>query len=231
LKPFLAALLLASLTLAGCEAPMRLAPGTAGLRVEVRATPKSGFSEGGEGYLAEESGPSQGAYARVDYARLRDIVVWLEPGGTSPAPPPPALHLDIPTAGAPLLATSPGGALTLSNRGSGPINVFSVSAASPFDTGPISPGAGAEARFDKPGVVELLSDQTSAPLGAVYVAPTPWVRLARHGETLEFSDLPPGPCRVQAWHPRLPASSAEALLIPDRVSRVRVLVSVNALKR
>ncbi len=222
----------------GCEAPVRIRPGLAAVRVRVVAEPKRGYSKPRtDEYGVSDGPPNAGAYERVDYSTLGDIVIWAAPvEGPAYTPHSPTVTLrvtDTPARedGLPLYATGVGGKLVVRNDGAQVRHLYSVSHANGFDLGAIPPGQEASHLVRTPGVIELLDTTRSDPVAVIFVAQTPWVRVSHNRETVTFTDLPPGSCQVKCWHPRLPASGATVTLLADQVSKTRVTVGVNALPK
>ncbi|MCP4250447.1 MAG: hypothetical protein GY778_25675 [bacterium] len=231
----------------GCEAPVRIQPGLSAIRLSIQAEPKTGYrrpvssTTGDDVYEDEAPGasvPTSGAYALVDYDRLENIVVWMEPQGAG-APDasevqPATVSIDLSkpdAADRPWLTrvTGVGGRLVFDNRSSRPQIVYSLSEGNEFDLGEIAPGANFEHVVQQPGLIEVLSEARDDPIARIYVAPTPWVQRARSGRRVTFTDLPPGPYRAYCWHPRLPGSTTTVTLVADEVTQARLTVAVNSL--
>ncbi|MCK6484277.1 MAG: hypothetical protein HUU22_10075 [Phycisphaerae bacterium] len=233
--------------LAGCEAPVKIQPGLSGARITIQAKPKSGYHRPVAGVSGvdpygmstpasvDDEVPQTGAFALVDYDHLDDIVVWLEPQNrVTPDAVPPDITLDVATpdpAGPPLFATGVGGVLRVRNTGRRAESVYSVSEGNEFDLGALPAGGMARSTLHRPGVVEVLLDSRNEPLARVYVAPSPWVRRARGGQSVVFADLPPGAYRAACWHPRLPGTEQNVQLRADQLTRVTLVVGVDALAR
>jgi hypothetical protein len=179
---------------------------------------------------------SKGQYERVDYSRLSDIIVWLEPpkrngsaapGGTgvpqvthdvTPKTPDPTIH-----------PVTVGQTIVLRNRSTDPIAPYSVSDGNEFELPPIGPGATRTQVVRGEGPIELLVDPAQPPVVLLYAAPSRWVARARSGQTVTFEDVPPGAYRAAAWHPRLPSSVVEMVLEPGRASNATLTVGVDAM--
>ncbi len=228
----------------GCEAPVRIQPGLSAIRLSIQAEPKTGYRRpvawaDRDVYDTEapsEPAPASRAYALVDYDRLENIVVWVEPQGaaTGTAAPSAPVSIDLSkpdTADRPwsIRVTAVGGRLMFHNRGSRPRTVYSLSDGNEFDLDEIAPGGQAEYVARRPGLIEVLVVDQDHPIVRIYVAPTAWVQRARNGRPVTFTDLPPGRCRVCCWHPRLPGSTISVSLVADEVARARLTVAVNSL--
>lgn len=234
-------LILTTLSMAlllGCQtgAP-RPSPGMSSLHVKVIAEPKAGvFAPDDRSSTYDIGGGGRdlgrGDFELVDYAALGDIVVWAEPSAASSAPAPVAAALDVdaarPAAGI-ARAVSVGQRLTVHNRGARPANFYSVSDGNDFDAGVVSPGGSAEYVIRSPGLIEILTDSAKDPIAQIYAAPTRWVALGRSGGAVDFTDLPPGPCKILSWHPRLPGHETALTLAPDQSASTSIKVGVNGL--
>jgi hypothetical protein len=209
----------------------------ASLRVKLIAEPKQGLPDDRPGMFDYGgAGPTdlgKGDFERVDYAGLRDIVVWAEPQARSSRTP-TAITIDI-NARKPAAsltgAASVGQQLVFRNAGPQPANVYSVSDGNDFDLGVVAPGASATFTVRSPGLIEVLTDTAKDPIAQVYAATSPWVKVGRSGQSIDFADLPPGPCKVFSWHPRLPGYESQLTLAPDQSATTSIKVGVNALPK
>jgi len=229
--------------LAGCEAPPRPSPGMAAIRVEVRAQPKAGFRDGGAGAYGDDDTPLVGpGFERVNYKELRGIIVWAEPLSGAPSSavaatseahtriePPLSIRSD--DGSIPVVAIPLGGECLVRNDLKAAESIFSVAAGNAFDLGAIAPGGVATIRPVRSGLVELLSDSRERPVAVMFVAPTRWVSPARVGSPAYLIDLPPGKCRVHAWHDRFPESATIIELHADKIEPVKLTIGVNELPK
>jgi hypothetical protein len=224
------AILLIALALlaAGCQSAP--SAGMAGLRLKIIAEPKTGAAADNT-HVLEYDAPvtAAGAYERVDYDNLDDIVVWLEPATAGKLD-----ERDVDIDGATSVygltgAVSVGQTINFHNTGSTKANVYSVSDGNQFDFGSMMPGAFAQYTVRSPGLIEVLTDSQKGPVALVYAAPTALVRVAHAGETVSFNDLRPGEYVVHSWHPRLPGHEMRVNLLADRVSDAAIKVGVNGL--
>jgi hypothetical protein len=237
--------------LGGCGA--KVPSGMAGARVLVRAEPKAGYrpelQPSGGGYdsnpTTDDPGPQLFPFQVLNYSSLDEIVVWLEPQGGAPGagPAPKPVTID---AGAgtsvidkALKASAVGGEVRLENRSSGPVSAYLRSEQGDVtDAGTIAPGGSTAVKLPAAGLWLVLreADPSAAAaddvvVGEVYAAPTGWVQTTVSGGNVTFSPLPPGRYVARSWHPRLPGSSRDVTLAPDRVTDVPLVVSVNALPK
>lgn len=224
----------AALALCGCQGPQPIRADLAAAAVRVEAVAKSGYREGAsDGYTASDAPLNAGAFERVDYGSLRDIVVWVEPAGGSSVARAAANGEVVLTAQPvrtpPVVLVSVGGALSVENRGSLTEEVYSVAEGLAVNLGAIAPGEKRQVTLERPGVFELLSSTRAAPLATIFVTPSPWAMVSAAGKTLLFNDLPPGAATVHAWHLRLPAESAKISLPAGGGARLQLRVGVDAL--
>lgn len=222
---------------AGCQTTPPLAPGRAGLVVHVLAQPKTGAQPPPQKVAVFDTPAPQdyGDFAKVDYSDLGQIVVWLEPtNGPSEQKTLNPITVDInpskAVSGVRHVA-SVGQQLILRNASSSPQTIYSVSDGNDFDFESVPAGGQVSYTARSPGLVEILTNSPSATPVQVYIAPSPWVRLTRSGETFQFDNLPPGQYRLISWHPRLPGSKETVTLTPDHVTDTSIDVSVNSLPK
>jgi hypothetical protein len=226
----------------GCQSRSAIPPGAAGVRIHVLAEPKAGAKARSAAPLPVYDTPAPakpaGDFERVDYAHLRDIVVWVEPTAPSAAtvPADASLTIDFDPAKPPAsdtisAAASVGQRLAFHNTSRRPQSLYSVSDGNNFDLPPIFPGGVAEYVVRAPGAIEVLSESTKQPVAQVYAAPTRWAARTSAGSDVTFNDLPPGPCRIISWHPRLPGSDTPIELPAGRVKSVTIKVGVNSLPK
>jgi hypothetical protein len=224
--------------LAGCQATP--APGMASARLQVVAKPKAGVKESFERVPVYDAAPTRavpkGQYAHVDYFRLSDIIVWLEPetaGTTRPSPhsgvDQVVFEVDPGKSDSNVHPLSVGQTLVLRNSSTRPIAPYCVSDGNEFDMPPIGPNLTRMYVVKSEGPIEILVDPAKPPVALAYAAPSPWVARARSGQTVEFDDLPPGRYRAVSWHPRLPSSATDVVLQPGQVANVTLTVGVDSM--
>jgi hypothetical protein len=227
--------------LAGCQAPPPPpAAGMATLRVTVTAEPKTGVVTGNTHVLAYDTATpaasnSDGAFERVDYTALDEIVVWVE-GVHLPATNPSQTNVvpvEISTgkSGDDLHVAGVGEIITFHNSGTKALNLYSVSDGNDFDLGSVPAGGSAVYVAKSPGLIEVLTDGSEDPLARIYVAPSSLVRLTHAGATLDFPNLAPGKYEVHSWHPRLPGRDISVLLQADHITDASIKVGVNELPK
>lgn len=227
-------LYLTFLVCAGCQAPLSIPAGRSAIRVRFDAVAKKGYREPSSAAYSSDYAPANvGAFERVDYRALHDLVVWVEPADDQQRPAPPEVVIEaghaarVPT----LLAVASAGSRLRIRVGDVRETIYSVSPGNEFHLGSLEPHSEVEWRVAQEGVIEIWSARWLDPIATVYVAPTPWVRVADGDETVTFNDLPPGRCRVSCWHARLPGGTSTVELLADRASSVRLTVGVNSLPK
>lgn len=205
----------------------------AGLQVKVIARPKEGVKIPAEKLLAYDAPAAKqetGAFEKVNYSDLEDVVVWAEPAGKS-ARAGEVKMVTVSDKPGKLSVASIGQLVTFRNISSRAMNVYSVSDGNDFDLGTLAPGASGSYEVKSAGYIEVLTDRAKDPVAEIYAAPVRWVALTHSGETVRFADLPPGDCEVRCWHPRLPGGEARVTLRAGESSSVSVVMGVNGLPK
>jgi len=229
-----------SLLAVGCQnsaSPVAPIAGMATLRVHIVAEPKAGApqSDAAVSSFDTPTARNNGAFAKVDYADLSQIVVWIEPVDGSPEKSEPApLELSLRDPAPPDSVTGVaevGQPIVLKNTAASPRTIYSVSDGNEFNLGSIAPGASGQAVAKSAGTIEVLAESSPDPLAVIEVAPTQWVKMAHAGDDVTFANLPPGNYRVVSWHPRLPGSQTTVQLAADQVTETQIRVGVNALPK
>ena len=214
---------------AGCKGP------ESGLTVDVRAEAKKGYEApsvatyGGSANSDDEGHDHR--YHLIDYANLRDVVVWAEPGGGQAVQGAEAKPVEIklvPAAGT-VYATGVGGRIVLRNIGKSSQTVLLRGPAGELAEYQVPASGQAEHAAVKAGLIEVIRDEDEDPIANVYVAPTPLVRVARGGEQVTFSPVVPGKYTVNAWHPILPGSTTTVDVPEGQTAKATLTVGVNAL--
>jgi hypothetical protein len=211
----------------------------ASLRVSVSAEPKAGRTDLPSHVAVYDSSTAtprpQGDYALVDYSNLDDIVIWLEPANANAAGPKPApipIAVDAPGRAAAVdKAVSVGQTIIVTNRASHPQSIYSVSDGNDFDLGSVPAGGQGQFTVKSQGLIEVLTMGAADPLARIYAAPSPWVAMARAGDSVDFNNLPPGSYRLVSWHPRLPGTEETINLAADQMAGASIKVGVNELPK
>ncbi len=229
-----------ALTVSGCAA-IKPSPGMAMLRVHVRVQPKAGYKTPVERaedlYFFESADPaSRGRFALVDYLRLEDVIVWIEPldgqqlehGGE-----PVVVEIrdgrdgrDVPSA-----VVIAGSAVTVSNRTAAAREVYAASEDGQafIEFGVVEPRSKRQAVIEAPGRYEVLTEQGDAAIARLCVLPAGQACLTRSARCVTFNNLPPGRYRAVCQHHRLPGDEAEVRVEADQVATVALTLTVNRL--
>ncbi len=174
-----------------------------------------------------------GQFEHVDYSRLSDIIVWLQPVDKMDAPLREACTLDI-DPGKPstdVHAASVGQTIVLRNTSSSPVTFYSVSDGNDFTAESIAPGASGKFTAHAEGLIEILANPAKPPVALVYAAPSTWVARAHGGQTVTFNNVPPGKYQAVSWHPRLPGTQNDITLTSGQVTRTALSVGVTNLSK
>jgi hypothetical protein len=157
---------------------------------------------------------SLAAPERPQRGLVTDAVLFVDSLAREPQPPvPPPEHPKLAQRGQafePRVVVVPvGGTVDFPNLDPIYHNVFSVSPPRRFDLGKYPRGQSRSIKFSKAGQVNVFCDIHSDMAGFIMVVPnTHWVRPAADGG-FELAGLPPGRCRMRAWHPDFPARDFE----------------------
>lgn len=204
------------------------------LVVEVEALPHKDAKRGArDPYTGKSEGDAYGL-ERVDYKKLDEIVVYAVP---EPAPGSEALALAPRAAEVsgqpvklgerpPLLVASVGGVLRITNTTDAAQTYSCVAEGNQFEFVSVPPGESREFTLKATGLIEILMDSADEPTARVFVAPTPWVSIAKAGDDVKFEDLPAAKCKVVSWHPRLPGVEREVTLSDKKRTKAEVSVGV-----
>ena len=155
---------------------------------------------------------------RVNYAELRDFVVYIDQPGTD-KPVPPAQPVQVVTTkkvsqhGAMfsphVLPVVVGTTVEWPNNDEIFHNVFSMSEPKPFDLGLYKNPDIKRVTFDKPGRVDVFCSIHASMNCIVLVLETPHFAATDASGRYQLPRVPAGHYRLKAWHERLPAQSQE----------------------
>jgi plastocyanin len=161
---------------------------------------------------------------RVNYAALRDFVVYLEGTvGTNPpvAPAEPTLVVTrrimqkSANFSPHVLPVLVGTTVEWPNEDEILHNVFSFSEIKPFDLGLYKSPEVKRVKFDRPGRVDVFCSIHARMSCIILVRDNPFFAPARDNGTYRIADVPPGTYQLRAWHERLP-SQAKEVTVPER---------------
>jgi plastocyanin len=154
---------------------------------------------------------------RVNYAELRDFVVYLQgPLAEKPAPPEKPVQVltkRVTQKGAMfvphVLPVVVGTTVEWPNNDDVLHNVFSFSEPKPFDLGLYkSPDVG-RVTFDKPGRVDVFCSIHTRMSCIILVLENPFFAVTNEKGHYKIPDVPAGSYKLRAWHERLPATLVE----------------------
>lgn len=225
----------ASLLAAGCagtKQPGSQLDGT-NLIVNVKAVPKEGWHDprNDSGYTGLAPGEPK-SFETTDYASLDEIVIWVESTekesyvGLSGS-----LSIDLGGVNPDLVVGGWGAIWDLRNRTGRTLEVFlRTEDGKVLSLGNV-PGPGNSFSPRVSGYVEVLTSAREEPVARVYIAPTPFVQLAKANSSVTFLGMPPGKAKIHSWHPRLPGSVVDVNLPLNRTTTATITVGVNSLPK
>ncbi|MFO1478268.1 MAG: carboxypeptidase regulatory-like domain-containing protein [Verrucomicrobiota bacterium] len=177
---------------------------------------------------------------RVDYAALRDFVVYIDgPVSNAPAVASKPVMVDtrrVTQKGAEfqphVLPVAVGTTVEWPNHDAIFHNVFSMSDAKPFDLD-LYKGNPPEKRviFDKAGRVDVFCSIHSSMHCVVLVVPNGFFAKADEHGRYVIPDVPPGRYQVKAWHERLPPETREVTVGESGEVRVDFVLGIRNLPK
>lgn len=159
---------------------------------------------------------------RVDYAGMRDFIVFIDgPITTNAASDKPVQVLttrSVNQKGAQftprVLPIMVGTTVEWPNNDDILHNVFSMSEAKQFDLGLYKHPEVKRVTFDKPGRVDVFCSIHAKMNCMILVLENPWFASADDRGRYAITNVPPGTYKLKAWHERLPAQIQE-VSVPD----------------
>ena len=236
------AILAVAVLVAGCggkEYPQPK-PDKAQVLVKLAARAKEGIKgpkgDTGDSYSSAGSDPQKAkCYARVDYADLEDIAVFLKGAGLGEGgPAPKAAMLTISNDGPDhrlvLLGPKKMTQLTIRNRMNVTLTLGCMGQGGDGFLTSVSPGKEGVVTLSDPGCYELNCDEDECLLVTLIVAPTSWAALGKSGEDVFFDGVTPGELEVVIQAPRLPDVLRKVSLAAGGRATVNAEVSVNKME-
>jgi plastocyanin len=160
---------------------------------------------------------------RINYAEMRDFVVYIDESATPP-PAPPAQAVQVVTTKKILqrgaifsphvLPVVVGTTVEWPNHDEIFHNVFSISEARPFDLGLYKQPEVKRVVFDKPGRVDVFCSIHSAMNCIILVLPTSHFAAVDEKGRYTIRNVPAGAYKLKAWHERLP-SQVKEVVVPE----------------
>jgi len=230
----------------GCSSGPKIAPGKSAAEITVKAEPKKGYhpptdaasyAGGPADQLASPSVTTGGPFAVLDYNGLYGIVVWLEPtAGAIPNTAPQSLPLASPNSktvdDASARISTVGDKLVILNRSTKTDSFYlRFDDGSIIDIGSIGAGKTGAYILQRPGAQAVISDSLDKAIERLYVTPSPLYKVTHCNSTITFNDVPPGDYRLRSWHYRLPGTSTNLTLAPNKAAKSTVVIGVNALPK
>jgi len=170
---------------------------------------------------------------KVDYASLRDFVVYVDQPVTPPPPPPTKLAqvlqegVDFKPHVLPILV---GTSVEWPNKDDIFHNVFSDSDANRFDLG-LFKHPSKTVPFLKPGRVDVFCSIHSKMHCIILVLENPYFAATDAKNNYEILNIPAGKYRLKAWHERVPAQIREVVVPETGEIRVDFTLGVQDLPK
>jgi plastocyanin len=173
---------------------------------------------------------------RVNYAEMRDFVVYIDQPAAKAAPPvEPAkvVTKKITQKGAVfsprILAVLVGTTVEWPNKDEIFHNVFSISDAKQFDLGLYKHPEVKRVTFDKPGRVDVFCSIHAAMNCIILVLDTPYFDATDEHGRYSIANVPAGTYKLKAWHERLPARTVEIVVPESGEVKVDFTLTISAL--
>lgn len=155
---------------------------------------------------------------KVNYAELRDFLVFIEGRMTNGLPVTNLFKTVLTQKDAMfhphVLAVAVGTTVEWPNQDDIYHNVFSMSETKPFDLGLYKAPTNKFVLFDQSGRVDVFCSIHSDMHCVVMVLQNPYFAQTDAKGRFKITDVPPGTYKVRAWHERLPADSRE-ISVPE----------------
>ncbi|HTD85130.1 MAG TPA: carboxypeptidase regulatory-like domain-containing protein [Candidatus Binatia bacterium] len=154
---------------------------------------------------------------RINYAELRDFVVYVD-GVTTEKPTLPPVKIItqkgvtfIPR----VMPVMVGTIIEWPNQDEIFHNVFSISEAKQFDLDLYKSPEIKRVPFDKPGRIDVFCSIHTTMSCVILVLENPWFALSDARGHYSITNVPPGTYKLKAWHERLPALTKEVVVPAD----------------
>jgi hypothetical protein len=203
----------------------------------VRAEPKAGLENTAGGGGAYESKKYK-FIPRVDYAAMRDFVVYLVGSvGTNNVAPTNIVSVTTSRVAQKSATFSPhilpvvaGTTVEWPNNDEIYHNVFSISDAKEFDLG-LYQGNPPDKRvtFNKAGKVDVFCSIHANMHCVVLVLENPYFATTDASGHFSITNIPPGKYKVRAWHERLPADEQEIVVPETGTTNVNFVLTIKNL--
>ena len=172
---------------------------------------------------------------KIDYARLRDFVVYIDQPIAEITPGAPALAAVTTQKDASfephVLPIAVGTTVRWPNEDDIYHNVFSMSDAKEFDLGYYKKEKTPELTFDKVGRVDVFCAIHSKMHCIILVLPNPFFAAVDAKGRYQIKNIPAGTYRVRAWHERLPALVKTVTVPAEGEVKVDFMMGVDGLPK
>lgn len=202
----------------------------------VRAMPPAGpDGPGGAGGGAYESRRYK-YVEKIDYARLKDFVVYIDQPMSGFAPGAPGDQVVKTTQkdanfDPHVLPVVVGTTVRWPNEDDIFHNVFSMSDAKEFDLGYYKKEKVPEVRFDRVGRVDVFCAIHTKMHCIILVVPNPFFAAADEKGRFTIKNVPAGTYRLRAWHERLPAQTKEIVVPADGEVKIDFVLGLGGLPK
>ena len=174
---------------------------------------------------------------RVDYAAMREFVVYIEGAVTNSLPALPrtaeVATRKIAQKGAVfsphVLPVMAGTTVEWPNYDDILHNVFSFSETKPFDLGLYKAPEIKRVKFDRPGRVDVFCSIHTRMNCIILVLENPFFAATNDKGMYRIGDVPPGQYRLTAWHERLPRQTREITVPETGELRVDFVLGITGL--
>jgi plastocyanin len=177
---------------------------------------------------------------RINYAELRDFVVYIDERSTNTISPPSKPVQVVTTKRVTqrgalftphVLPIMVGTTVEWPNNDEIFHNVFSMSEAKEFDLGLYEGGKSKSVLFDKPGRVDVFCSIHTAMNCIVLVLETPHFAATDDKGRYTISQVPAGTYKLKAWHERLPSQTKEITVSDDGLVKIDFTLGITNLPK
>jgi len=172
---------------------------------------------------------------RINYAELRDFVIYIDGPVALAAKPPKPVIRNISQKGATFIPhVTPivvGTTIEWPNQDDIFHNVFSISEAKQFDLDLYKSPEVKRVPFDKAGRVDVFCSIHTTMNCVILVLENPWFAMSDAKGGYAITNIPAGTYTVKAWHERLPIVSKQVVVPTDGGVKVDFTLGINNLPK
>ena len=169
---------------------------------------------------------------RVNYAELRDFVVYIDHPAPAVKRPTPVIKT-ISQKGATFIPhvtpIAVGTTIEWPNQDEIYHNVFSISDAKQFDLELYRSPEIKRVPFDKPGRVDVFCSIHTTMNCVILVLENPWFALSDAKGNYTITNVPPGTYKLRAWHERLPPQTQDVTVTESGQIKVDFVLGIRNL--